>query len=193
MTTTTEWASSVILVDAEFLDRLAFDFTVNFERMIGRRINKGDLCHWLDCIALDGGLRPGANNIQALFLHPKEKTVLDNFVPSDFAAELDGKAFTDNLGEFLTASISVENVTSMADLFTQSLTAIISAEKVKRIMVVADIEAYGAEVKRIIAASEGKDITLFTMEPTAVRRCSQEILGYSLMAALGIEAAELPG
>ena len=28
------WAPNVVLVDADFLDALAFDFTVNFERML---------------------------------------------------------------------------------------------------------------------------------------------------------------
>lgn len=59
-----QWAPAVILVDADYLDRVAFDLTVNFERMIGRRIPEADLCHWVDCIALDGGLRPGNNQIQ---------------------------------------------------------------------------------------------------------------------------------
>ena len=34
----TAWAPNVILVDADFLDNVAFDFTVNFERMLERRL-----------------------------------------------------------------------------------------------------------------------------------------------------------
>ena len=49
----------VILIDAEYLDRVAFDLTVNFETMLGRRLPKADRARWLDCIALDGGLREG--------------------------------------------------------------------------------------------------------------------------------------
>ena len=36
-----------------------------------------------------------------------------------------------------------------------------------------------------------KEITLFTMQPTAGRGFAQELLGYSLMAALGITAEEV--
>ena len=36
-----------------------------------------------------------------------------------------------------------------------------------------------------------KDITLFTMAPMSGRGFSQEILGYSLMSALGISAKEI--
>ena len=34
-----------MLVDADYLDDTAFDLIVNFERMLGRRIEQGDLCH----------------------------------------------------------------------------------------------------------------------------------------------------
>ena len=89
-----------ILIDTAYVDRVVFDLIVNFERMIGRRIPPADLPQWLDCLALDGGLRPGENNIQVFFLHPKGETALKYFIPSHFADELDGKAFTDQLGEF---------------------------------------------------------------------------------------------
>ena len=42
---TTAWQPNVILVDADYLDAVAFDLIVNFERMIGRRIPPADLCH----------------------------------------------------------------------------------------------------------------------------------------------------
>ncbi len=187
----TSWSETVVLVDADFLDRVAFDLIVNFERMIGRRIPPGDLCHWLDCIALDGGLRPGANVVQAVFLHAKEKAAFANMKPADFASELDGKAFSDQLGEFTLLSFPVEEVVSAEDFFVQSLEALIEAEEVKRLLVVADMAACGERVKRSCGEAKGKEITLFTMEPTPGRGFAQEILGYSLMSALGIRADEL--
>ena len=53
-----EWSETVILVDADYADRVAFDLIVNFERMLERRIPAADLPRWLDCLALDGGVRP---------------------------------------------------------------------------------------------------------------------------------------
>ena len=58
----TKWSEHVILVDAEYVDKVAFDLIVNFERMLGRRIPQADMAQWLECIALDGGLRPTANS-----------------------------------------------------------------------------------------------------------------------------------
>lgn len=38
----TAYTENVVLVDADFLDRVTFDLIVNFERMIDRRIDAGD-------------------------------------------------------------------------------------------------------------------------------------------------------
>lgn len=186
-----QFAPSVILVDADYLDRVAFDLIVNFERMIGRRIPQADLCHWLDCIALDGGLRPGSNELQAHFLHSKAKKAFDNFTPSQFEADINGLAFDDRLGKFHLFSFPVEDIVTTADFFVQSLSMLANDKSVKQLMVVADMEAYGSAVKRACAEAKEVDITLFTMEPTAGRGFSQEILGYSLMSALGIKSNEL--
>lgn len=186
-----KWCENVILADAAYLDRVAFDLTVNFERMIGRRIPQADLCHWLDCIALDGGLTPGDNSVQAVFIHPHTAAALRHFTPSDFAAELDGKAFKDNLGEFELLSFPVEEIVSTEDFFVQSLSHLLQATAVKRLMVVADMDAYGQRVRRAAAEAEGKDVTLFAMEPLSGRGFRGEILGYSLMSALGIRGDEL--
>ena len=51
------WSENIIIVDADYVDKVAFDLIVNFERMIGRHIPQADLAHWIDCIALDGGIK----------------------------------------------------------------------------------------------------------------------------------------
>lgn len=187
----TKWAPAVILVDADYLDTVAFDLIVNFERMIGRRIPQADLCHWLNCVALDGGLRPGKNEVQVHFLHSKEKEALQHFLPSQFEADLNGLPFEDNLGRFEMFAFPVEEVVTMDDFFVQSLTMLADAKEINQLMVIGDMNAYGDRIKKICAQTDGKDITLFAMEPIMGRGFRQEILGYSLMSALGIQAGEL--
>ena len=188
-----KWSENVILVDAGYLDRVAFDLTVNFERMINRQVPAADLCHWLDCVALDGGITPGANEIQAVFLYNRSTPGLRHFNPGSLKDELDGKAFRDNLGEFTVLSFPVEEVVSAEDFFIESLEHIVGAEEVKRVMVVADMETCGNRVKRVAGQAQEKDITLFAMEPLTGRGFNGEILGYSLMSALGIRGEELGG
>ena len=186
------WSANVILVDADYVDRVAFDLIVNFERMIGRRIPQADLPRWLDCVALDGGLRPGAgkNDVQVVLIHSKRR--LENFLPGDFATELDGKAFADQLGEFVIASYQTEGLADTGDFFVEALELACAQPAVKRLMVVPDAEHIYDKVRATLRrADDEKRVTVFAMQPMAGGPFRQEILGYSLMSALGISAEEI--
>lgn len=188
-----EWCENVILVDGDYIDRVAFDLTVNFERMIGRPIPKADLAHWIDCIALDGGVRESENNVQVFFLHSKNKLSLEYFKPSHYGTDLHKMAFKDKLGEFSLSSYATEDMISKDDFFIQSLELIIHAEGVKRVMVIPDAEKIYNNVREKLndLNDESKRVTVFAMQPMPGGNFRQEILGYSLMSALGISADEI--
>ena len=112
----TKWAPTVVLVDADYLDTLALDLIENFGRMLNRRIPSADLCHWVDCVLLDGGLRPGKNEVQVHFLHSKEKATLQNFQPSRFADDINGLSFDDNLGHLSLFAFPVEEVVNADEI-----------------------------------------------------------------------------
>lgn len=181
----------VVLVDADYLDRVAADLTLNFGRMIGRSIAKADLCHWLDCVLLDGALRPGHNEVQVHMLHAKQKAALEYFQPSRFDEDLNGLSFDDNLGHFSLFAFPVEDVVRSDEFFLQSLTMLADAAEVKKLLVVGDTQSYGKDMVDICQNTDGKDITLFAMEPVMGQGFKTEILGYSLMSAMGISADEL--
>lgn len=187
-----KWSENVIIADGDYIDKVAFNLIVNFERMIDRRIPKADTARWIDCIALDGGLREGNSNTQVVLVHDNRNKALDNFMPGDYADELDGKAFKDNLGEFTISAISPEDMTTSEDLFIDALTIVSSQKDVKRIMVVPNAEHIYNKVKDALRyADDDKRITVFAMQPMAGGNFRQEILGYSLMSALGIRADEI--
>ena len=195
----TKWSEIVILVDTEYVDKVAFDLIVNFERMLGRRIPQADMAQWLECIALDGGLRPqpsdtsSQTSIQVVLIHDKGHQQMDNFLPGKFA-DLDGKAFSGQLGEFLISCVQVEEMVTKDDLYIDSLQIIANAAEVKRLMVVADSDRIYNKVREALRkADPDKHITVFAMQPMTSGNFRQEILGYSLMAALGIKSAELTG
>lgn len=187
-----KWSENVIIADGDYIDKVAFNLIVNFERMIGRRIPKADTARWIDCIALDGGLREGCNNTQVVLVHEHRHKSLDNFTPGDYDSELDGKAFKDNLGEFTISAISPEDMVTSEELFIDALSIVSSQKDVKRIMVVPDAEHIYNKVKDTLRyADDDKRITVFAMQPMAGGNFRQEILGYSLMSALGIKADEI--
>ena len=187
-------SGNVIVVEADYVDKVAFDLIVNFERMIGRRIPPADMARWIDCVALDGGVREGANETQVVLIHDKKNGKMDNFAPSDYGSELNGKAFKDNLGEFALSSYPVESLVGKEDFFVEVLDAVCRRKEVKRLMVVPDDgRMYDAVRQALRFAGDDKRITVFAMQPMPGGNFRQEILGYSLMSALGIKADELEG
>ena len=65
------------------------------------------------------------------------------------------------------------------------------SQAVERIIVVGNVDEHLAPIRNAVNAIAEKDITLLAMEPLAGLRCKQEILGYSLMSALGIKGEEI--
>ena len=118
---------------------------------------------------------------------------MDNFLPGQFT-DLDGKAFSGQLGEFLISCVQVEDIVTKDDLYIDSLQVISNAAEVKRLMLIADSEHIYNKVREALRqADPDKHITVFTMQPMTSGSFRQEILGYSLMAALGIKSEELNG
>ena len=194
----TKWSRNIILVDGDYVDNVAFNLIVNFERMIGRRIQKADTARWIDCIALDGGMREGRDSdgeTQVIFIHSKEKTALDNFNPGSYETDLNAKAFEDTLGEFIISSYPVEEVVKHDDFFLDVLKTVVNHKDVHRVMAVPNAEhaPLWEEIRHALRDidDEEKRITLFAMQPLSGGNFKQEILGYSLMNALGIKGNEI--
>lgn len=193
ITDAARWSENVIIADADFIDKVAFDLTVNFERMLMRRIPKADTARWIDCIALDGGVREGENDVQVVLIHDKKNAALDNFKPANYKDELNGKAFKDHLGEFSISTYPVEELVDKADFIAEAAQIACSQKEVKRVMVIPDDDEAYAKVRHALRRidDEGKRITLFAMQPMEGGNYRQEILGYSLMSALGISGEEI--
>lgn len=189
------WSENVIIVDADYVDNVAFNLIVNFERIIGRRIPQADLARWLVCIALDGGLRNNDNNVQVVIIHGKNKTKMENFAPANFDNELNGKAFKDNLGEFAIGTYAVEHLVNATDFYLDVVQTVCAQPEVRRVMIVPNAE--NAELYETLRRQmhhlddDNKRITVFAMQPLPGGNFRQEILGYSLMNALGIKSEEI--
>lgn len=194
-TNSIKWSENVIIADADYIDSVAFNLTVNFERMIGRRIPKADMSQWGVCIALDGGVRPGQHETQMVFVHDEDRRQMDNFQPADYAKELDGQAFKDEkLGEFSINTIATGKMTSKDEAILDVLCLALERPEVKRIMVIPNSEQgdlYATIRQTLRQVDDEKRITVFAMQPMEGGNFRQEILGYSLMSALGISADEV--
>lgn len=190
-----KWSENVMVVDADYVDKVAFNLIVNFERMLGRPIPKADLAKWVDCVALDGGIRPGKQETQVVLLHKKDKLQMENFMPGNYDNDLTDKAFNDHLGEFLINAYSAEDLVDDTQLLLDILQLVCAQKAVKRVMIIpnAESEVIYNKVRAILnqVEDEEKRMTLFAMQPMMGGNFRQEILGYSLMAALGIRSEEI--
>lgn len=192
-----KWSENVIIADADYIDRVAFDLTVNFERMINRRIQPADMAQWAVCIALDGGLREGEHETQVVLIHDKKAIAMKNFRPSNYETDLNAQAFKDDkLGEFIFSSYPTEEKMAGKDEFLVEVArTVCNAKEVKRVMVIPNSEDGDAydQLRDMLKKVEDDDkrITLFAMQPMPGGNFRQEILGYSLMNALGISAKEI--
>ena len=194
-----QWSENIIIADADYIDRVAFNLIVNFERMLMRRIPQADLAKWTECIALDGGLRPTEDTEQhassgVVLIHDKGRTAFENFLPADYATALNGKAFQGPLGEFTINTVAVEATTTKTQLLLDIVTLACSHRDVKRIMIIPNAEegtAYDELRQLLRSADDEKRITVFAMQPLQGGNFRQEILGYSMMQALGIRAEEI--
>ena len=186
------WSENVIVVDADYVDSVAFNLIVNFERMIGRRIPPADMARWVECVALDGGLRQGDHETQVVLLHDKGKRAMENFTPADYSTQLEGKAFKGNLGEFVFGAYPVESLVSKEEFLVDVVSLVCNQKEVKRVMVVPDVDkCYDMLRHALRHVDDDKRVTLFAMQPLTGGNFRQEILGYSLMSALGIKADEI--
>lgn len=185
-------SKNVILIDANFIDYVAHDFSYNLKQVLNRDIPNADLALWLECIALDGGLTPGNENIQVIFIY--ENNIMQNFSPSDISKNIDGMAFMGNLGEFALEAYQVEkDITSIADQFADTLQVLINAEKVENILVVPNMNIYGGMVIDAIEKSENKSISVFTITPQEGCGFTNQQLGFSILHSMGISSDDFRG
>ena len=190
-------SENIIIADADYIDYVAFQLSVQFERMLGRRVPRADLSRWVMNVALDGGLRADgkAHETQVVLVHDKGSRKLENFCPSDFESELNAQAFNDEgLGEFLINSFAVGDVVSKDDYVIDLIHTVCSHDEVRRVMIIPNGEEgniYEKVRHALRNAADEKHITVFAMQPMPGGNFRQEILGYSMISALGIKGEEI--
>lgn len=185
-----EFQENVILIDADFVDSIAYNLSQNFQQMLFRNIPLTDLAEWLVCVALDGGVPEGKNTIQCIFIHSKEKYFLEQFHPGDIVNELDGTAFYDpSLGEFQMSCLPIEDLAG-EDFFSQCAQILLNAKEVKRLILVPDLQLSEEKLLPMIKEeNQNKQVTLLSMTPA--QDIPHTMLGFSLMHAMGIRSDEL--
>lgn len=199
------FAENVILMDANYVDSVAYDFIVNLQQDLKRPIQDCDLPTLFLCNAIDGGVEEGSKEVMVILVCHKGETQMGHLVPKNLREEVDGFAFSDaKLGEFTMAVVEEEDFTIMAgeSLLVQVARVAMSSPDVKRLMLVADWQEHGDRLSDEIedcheahaeAGLPKKYITILstTPGPELPEECEYEQLGYAILHCLGISEDEL--
>ena len=192
-------AENVILVDVAYFNDVVKDLKRYFELQLGRPLQNIYVEEWASYLALDSGVRDKENNIGVLFVHDGQTDKLLHCDLADLNKDLNGVGFTNQLGEFSFTSVSSEGLVSRANLYLDLLNIALNSADVKRLMLVPFIDDYGAKLMEVLDeylrnadTENSKGLFLFNMdEPAHPLGCKWDLLGYSMMRALGIKAEEL--
>jgi hypothetical protein len=140
---------------------------------------------------LPDGQQAADAEIQVILVHGRQSTAMQNFTPGRYG-ELSGKAVRGRLGEMIFTAVQTEDMVSKDDLLLDTLRMVCQQKGVRRLMIVVP-EQLLDDVRQTLRRHDSDDrrTTVFTMQPVQGGAFRQELLGYSLMAALGISGKEI--
>lgn len=192
MNNTIHFPETVMLIDAALLNVIVTDFKKNFEKMLQRPLQPMDIAQLAVNLALDARIPEGNKEIQVILVYDESASKLNHSQPSDLKTELNGVAFRDNLGEFIFASLSPENMATREDMFFDLLHIISESTDVKRIIAVPFEQNDKQAVHAALEEIKGKEVTLFGMDrPEQTPSYTWQLLAYPIMQALGIKGDEI--
>ena len=134
----------------------------------------------LECLALDAGVVLGDNAVLVIFIYDSAEPRMSFCTPSDLDKELSNVAFKSQLGEFSIYSFQPSDMATCEDLFNEALMLAGESKDVKRVVAVADEDAY-----------QQKTHSFGMNPPKDEASYSFEMLGFAVLQSLGIKAEEL--
>lgn len=199
------FAETVILMDANYVDSVAYDFIANLQNDLKRDIPDCDLPTLLLCNALDGGVEEGNEEVQCILICRQGESVMGHVVPHNLRTEVDGFAFRDRrLGEFSLAVVEEESDDIMAgeSLYVQVARVALSSRDVKRLVLVTDWQETKEELTEELAdAREARidndaqpvNVTILCTGSgfEVPQGCDIIQLGYAILHCLGVSEDEL--
>jgi hypothetical protein len=188
-----QFEENVMLLDATYLDALVGPLSVALSQRLGRELPRAELSVLLECLALDGGLRPeGDRRIQVLFIYDQKSPHLQSMQPADLKTDLNDKAFRSPLGEFVVNSYPSSEFAGRTDFFVEALKLVTDSKEVRQILVVPDeacLDGVKDALEKGAKAETPKEGKIFGLRP--MDSPMFETLVFALARALGVKSEEL--
>ena len=141
---------------------------------------------------MDASYPIGQNQTLILLAFDNNAAQLYNCQPSDIRNELDGMAFSGDMGEFMFAGVPCEEMVSRDALILDLLRIAINSADVQRLIVLAADKTYDDKIIDMLNDVEGKEVLQYRMDESTERISYHwELLVFPLMQALGIREDEI--
>lgn len=186
-----QFAPTVMLIDAAYLDWVVSGLRNELSNRLGRELPVADLSILFECLALDGGIRDWQDGIQVFLLYDDTSVQLSSCMPSHLEKELNNVAFRSSVGEINIHSFYASSLITLQQLFTESFGVLAVNREVRNLIVVPG--EYGGEsslindFRQAVVAEKG----LVVMGMTPYPDCPFDFIGYAILRSLGVSAAEL--
>lgn len=178
----------VILVDADSLNHTFFDITVNFERMLNRRIPAPDMHKWIYAAACDGYFPiDAADATEVIFLVDESHESPEYLGLSTFSG--DGAAFSQGGMNFRVEVTSHD--CGKDDAFVDELRKIFGQCTSLSDIVCVPGESIAGYVGRILAEHRNVRGTVLASEPVRGAGFGQTFISSSVSYALGVSDEEI--
>lgn len=198
-----KFPKAVILMDANYVDSVVYDFIVHLQNDLGRDIPDCDLPRLLLCNAIDGGVKEGNEELRAILVCHKDETQMGHVIPHNLMKEVNGFAFDDeSFGEVEMTVLTEEDKEIMGTepLLVQIADVALSSPDIEKLIVVADWQQMGDSldysIREALENTERKTPIQVTVVTTAfpvkmTTPYSIVPLGYALLHCLGVSPDEL--
>lgn len=187
-----KFTSQVLLIDAGYIDRVATDLRRHFSTHIGRPLPPVDLSVLLECLALDAGFHKEDSKLQVIFLYEDNAKILKSCTPASLDTALNNVAFQGKYSEFLLSSFPTNDLVGIESLYQDMLQVIANAAEVKELLIIPHEQQYlpylWTDIEQI---AKDKKVILFGMNPPTEQQVSFEMLGFSVLRALGVSPSEI--
>lgn len=183
----TKLSENVVIADLEFLNSCITQSIQHLQNITGGELKPIDIAELATCVALDGGVPVGNEEVQFIFVCNGKNKSINNCGAVKSVDEIDGKAVRTAVGEIAFYAVNSEELVSSEELFCDLLELALDSADVKNLISVADMSKYSEAVDKILSQESKKNVTVLAMQQVEERKFYKvDFIGYALMKSLGV-------
>jgi hypothetical protein len=190
-----DFTPTVLLIDANELDRLVGQLTPFLEQQIGRKLDKMPIDYFTSYLSLEAAVKPNKEQeIQTLWIYEPSQNKMNHCVPAELNKDYSNMAFRNEIAEFSLNAFTAEDFAQTGDLYVESLQLLLEDKKVNRVVVFPPKDKL-SEIESLLEKQEkAKEVIVFTDSGKYLQTKDENrerVVLYPIMKALGVKGDEV--